>query len=148
MKRLAAIALVLVAALPAQADDITDMAAAANRFDATVAASPRSGGLPEGAARGRYLPLFSARLARLVNDAGAAQGRFHAKIKNAPPLIEGDIFSSQFEGFQTYRVGACTGSAMAGRCSVQLHYGAAQPDAARLDRRDPAGEGWRRLEGG
>ena len=146
MKRLAVIALVLVAALPAQADDITDMAAAANRFYATYAANPRSGGLPEGVARGRYLPLFSARLARLVNDAGAAQARFHAKIKNAPPLIEGDIFSSQFEGFQTYRVGACTGSAMAGRCSVLLHYG--EPGQKPLDWTDEillvkAGGAWK-----
>jgi hypothetical protein len=123
MRILAAIALLLAAAAPAQADDPADMAAAANRFYATYAAQPRTGGLPEGVARGRYLPLFSPRLAKLVNDAGAAQARFHAKVKNAPPLIEGDIFSSQFEGFQTYKVGACTGSAIAGRCSVQLHYG-------------------------
>jgi hypothetical protein len=79
--------------------------------------------LPEGVARGRYLPLFSPRLAKLVNDASTAQLRFRAKVKNAPPLIEGDIFSSQFEGFQTYKVGACTGTATAGRCVVQLHYG-------------------------
>jgi hypothetical protein len=117
----------LAAAMPARADDASDMAAAANRFYATYAAQPQRGGLPDGVARGRYLPLLSPRLARLINDAGAAQVRFRAKVKNAPPLIEGDIFSSQFEGFQTYKVGACTGSATAGRCSVQLHYGAPNP---------------------
>lgn len=127
MRQLAAIAVVLAATVSAQADDVSDMTAAANRFYATYAAQPRSGGLPEGVARGRYMPLFSARLAKLVNDAGAAQARFHAKVKNAPPLIEGDIFSSLFEGFQTYKVVACSGSATAGRCSVQLHYGEAAP---------------------
>jgi hypothetical protein len=123
----AAIAVLLVLAAPARADDASDMAAAANRFYATYAAQPRHGGLPDGVARGRYLPLLSPRLARLLNDAGAAQVRFHAKVKNAPPLIAGDIFSSQFEGFQTYKVGACSGSATAGRCSVQLHYGDPAP---------------------
>ena len=117
----------MVLAAPAHADDATDMAAAANRFYATYAAQPRSGGLPEGVARGRYLPLLSPRLVKLLNDASAAQLRFHAKVKDSPPLIEGDIFSSQFEGFQTYKVDACSGSATAGRCSVQLHYGDRKP---------------------
>jgi hypothetical protein len=122
MKKAAATLLLLGLAAPAQADDTADMAAAANRFYATYAASPRSGGLPQGVARGRYLPLFSSKLAGLINDASAAEVRFHAKVKNSPPLIEGDIFSSQFEGFQAYKVGACSGSAAAGRCSVALHY--------------------------
>ena len=122
MRKAAILVLLLAGAAPAAADDATDMAAAANRFYAIRAAQPRSGGLPEGVARGRYLPLLSPRLAGLLNDATAAQVRFHARIKNAPPLLEGDIFSSQFEGFQTYKVGACTGNAKAGRCSVALHY--------------------------
>jgi hypothetical protein len=132
MRMLAGLALLLAVVVPAQAQvdggapartDASDMGAVASRFYATYAAQPRRGGLPEGVSRGRYLPLLSPRLAKLLNDAAAAQARFHAKVKNAPPLIEGDLFSSQFEGFQTYKVGACTGSAIAGRCSVQLHYG-------------------------
>jgi len=123
MKKRAAIAVLMMLAAPARADDAVDMAAAANRFYATYAAQPQHGGLPEGAARGRYLPLLSPRLLKLINEASAAQVRFRAKVKSAPPLIAGDIFSSQFEGFQTYKVGACSGSATAGGCSVQLHYG-------------------------
>ena len=121
MKTLAAGAVLLALAAPAQADDASDMAAAANRFYATYAAQPRSGGLPEGVALGRYLPLLSPRLAALLRQAGAAQARFHAQVKDAPPLIAGDLFSSRFEGFQSYHVGACSGSAGAGRCGVQLH---------------------------
>jgi hypothetical protein len=122
MKFVAAGAILLALAAPAYADDAGDMAAAANRFYAAYAAAPRSGGLPEGATLGRYLPLLSPRLAGLIRQAGAAQARFHAKVKDAPPLIEGDLFSSQFEGFQSYRIGACGGSAAAGHCSVRLHY--------------------------
>jgi hypothetical protein len=122
VKTRAAFCLLLAVVIPAQADDASGMAAAANRFYATYAAQPRSGGLPEGVARGRYLPLLSSRLAGLLNQATAAQVRFRAKVKGAPPLIQGDIFSSQFEGFQAYKVGTCTGTAAAGRCSVALHY--------------------------
>jgi hypothetical protein len=99
-----------------------DLAAAANRFYATYAAIPRSGGIPGPAARARLAPLLSARLAGMINAAAAAEARFHARVKQAPPLIEGDLFSSQFEGFQSYRVGACTAASAAGRCAVQLHY--------------------------
>lgn len=109
-------------AAPAHADDATDMAAAANRFYASLAALPRQGGLPGAAARARLAPLLSPRLAGMIGQAVVADARFHAKVKDSPPLFEGDLFSSQFEGFQSYKVGACSGAATAGRCSVQLHY--------------------------
>jgi len=157
MKTLAACAVVLALAAPAHAQsnagaparadtEATGMAAAANRFYATYAGLPRQGGLPQGAALGRYLPLLSPRLAGLIRQADAAQARFHAKVKDAPPLIEGDLFSSQFEGFQTYKVGACSGSATAGHCSVRLHYQA--PNQKAVDWNDDillvkAGGAWK-----
>jgi hypothetical protein len=122
MRRFALIGALLALCGPAHADDATDMAAAANRFYATLAALPRQGGLPGTAARARLAPLLSPRLGGMIDRAVAADARFHATIKDSPPLFEGDLFSSQFEGFQTYKVGACSGSATAGRCSVQLHY--------------------------
>jgi hypothetical protein len=114
--------LLLALALSARADDTQDLAAAANRFYATYAGLPRSGGIPSPAARARLAPLLSARLSGLIGKAAAADARFHAKVKDAPPLIEGDLFSSLFEGFQSYRIGACTASPAAGRCTVQLHF--------------------------
>ena len=126
--------LLLAMALPVRADDAIDLAAAANRFYATYAALPRSGGIPPPAARARLAPLLSARLSGLIGKAAAADARFHASVKDAPPLIEGDLFSSLFEGFQSYRVGACTATAAAGRCTVQLHY---------QDRTPPSGSGAR-----
>jgi len=126
--------LLLALALPAHADDAADLAASANRFYAIYAALPRSGGIPSPAARARLAPLLSTRLSGMIGSAAAADARFHAKIKDAPPLIEGDLFSSLFEGFQSYRVGACTSAAAAGRCTVQLHY---------QDRSPPSGSGAR-----
>ena len=122
MKRLLAVPLLLALAIPARADDASDLAAAANRFYATYAALPRSGGIPGPAARAKLAPLLSARLAGMIAAAAAAEIRFHAKVKDSPPLFEGDLFSSVFEGFQSWKVVTCSASGAAGRCTMQLHY--------------------------
>ena len=59
-----------------------------------------------------------------------AQARLTAKVKNAvPPLLEGDIFSSLFEGATAWKVGACQASERkTARCGVALSY--APPPAA------------------
>lgn len=117
MKRLAFAWLVFFAAAPARADD---MAAAANGFYAIYVSLPHTGGIPDAAARVRYAPLLSPRLAKLIGDAVAADARFTKKHRNAPPLIEGDLFSSMFEGASSFKLGACNGDAKAGQCSVAL----------------------------
>ena len=57
-----------------------------------------SDGIPDAGARARLQPSLSPALNKLLSDAAAAQARFSAKIKDSPPLIEGDLFSSLFEG--------------------------------------------------
>jgi hypothetical protein len=110
----------LAAATPVRADDTTAMAAAANGFYAVYGALPRSGGLPDATARVRYTPLLSPRLNLLLGQAALAETRFEAKVKNAPPLIEGDLFTSLFEGATSVKLGACSGDAKAGRCTATL----------------------------
>ena len=110
----------LAAATPARADDATAMAAAANAFYTVYSGLPRSGGIPDATARVRYTPLLSSRLNLLINQAAAAETRFRAKVKDSPPLIEGDLFSSLFEGATTVKLGACSGDAKAGRCTATL----------------------------
>ena len=58
------------------------------------------GGIPDATARVRYAArAVSPRLNKQLVDAAAAQARLTAKVKNAvPPMLEGDIFSSLFEG--------------------------------------------------
>ena len=41
-------------------------------------------------------------------------------------MLEGDIFSSLFEGATSWKVGACQGDAKAARCTVALSYVPAQ----------------------
>lgn len=123
MKRRLFAALVLAAgfaAAPARADDAAAMAAVADSFYATYAALPHTGGIPDANARARYAPLFSPRLNKLLADAAAAEARFQAKNKDAPPLMEGDLFSSLFEGITSYKLGACSGDGKSGHCDARL----------------------------
>jgi hypothetical protein len=111
--------LLVLLATPARADDMDKVA---NSFYATYAGLPRAGGIPDATARVRYAPLLSPRLAKLIGDAAAAETRFSKQNKDAPPLIEGDLFSSMFEGFTQFKVGVCSGDARNGQCSISLTY--------------------------
>ncbi len=120
MRLAPAMALLLASAAaiaPARAD--AAMQSAANAFYDVYRALGR--GLPDATGRMRYSAVLSPRLNRLLNQAGAAQVRFDAKVKGAaPPLIEGDIFTSNFEGATGWQVGTCSGDAAGARCPVTL----------------------------
>ena len=111
-------ALCLFAPIPARADDA--MTAAANNFYTQAAGISRGGGIPDARARVKLGPLLTSRLNQSLAAAASAQARFTAKHKDAPPLIEGDIFSSLFEGPTAWKVGACSGDAGIARCSISL----------------------------
>jgi hypothetical protein len=128
MKRL--LLAMLLAAGPALAQapappPAADPAAAVNAFYAVyVPWRPQGGGgIPDATARVRFQPVLSPRLNKQMADAARAQARLTAKVKNAvPPMLEGDIFSSLYEGATAWKVGACQQSAQAARCTVALTY--------------------------
>jgi hypothetical protein len=107
-----------LAAVPARADEA--MTAAANAFYTALAGADRGGGIPNAAARIRLQPLLSPELNKALADAAAAEGRFAAKNKDAPPMIEGDLFSSLFEGPTGWKVGVCLGDDKEARCAISL----------------------------
>jgi hypothetical protein len=110
---------------PARAD-APDPASAVNAFYAVYDGQRAQGGIPDATGRLRYAPVLSPRLNKQLMDAAAAQARLTAKVKNAvPPMLEGDIFSSLFEGASAWKVGACQGDAKTARCPVALSYVAA-----------------------
>jgi hypothetical protein len=112
-------ALCLFAPLPARSDEA--MTAAVNNFYTLATAKGLSStGIPSAAARVRLAPLVTPRLSQALAAAANAEARFMAKNKDSPPLIEGDIFSSLFEGPTQWKAGACSGDAMTARCSVAL----------------------------
>ena len=123
MKRRILIAFALTAlARPAQADDAAALHAAAEGFYKVYASFHPSDGIPDDAGRARYRPFVSPKLDALLAEAGDAEKKFAAANKDSPPLIEGDLFTSLFEGATQASVGACTASGSTGRCTVQLSY--------------------------
>src|SRR5947208_9242041 len=101
---LLAIFALMTLALPARADDPVS---AVNAFYAVYKAQ-HAGGIPDATVRLRYSSVLSPRLNKQLAAADAAQGRLTAKVKNAvPPMLEGDIFSSLFEGATGWKAGAC-----------------------------------------
>jgi hypothetical protein len=109
-------AIFLLASLPLAAQ--TDMAGAANGFLAVYGGFHPSDGIPDTAGRARLAPYLSPGLNKLLADGAAAEARFSAKIKDSPPLIEGDLFSSLFEGATSWKLGTCTANGNTARCPV------------------------------
>jgi hypothetical protein len=122
-------ALILAASPAAAQAPAGDPAAAVNAFYAVYAPQRvHGGGIPDATERLRFQPVLSPRLNNQLADAARAQTRLTAKVKNAvPPMLEGDIFSSLFEGATAWKVGACQQNAKAARCTVALSYTPAPP---------------------
>ncbi|HXB52566.1 MAG TPA: hypothetical protein VNU69_07360, partial [Rhizomicrobium sp.] len=125
----------LILASPALAAG--DPAAAVNAFyDVYNGQRAEGGGIPDATGRLRYQSVLSPRLNKQLADAAQAQARLTAKVKNAvPPVLEGDIFSSLFEGASAWKVGACQADTKTAHCSVALSYA---PPASAGPRAKPA----------
>lgn len=108
--------LILLVQLPLAAQ--TDPAAAAKGFLAVYGSFNSSNGIPDRSERAKLAPYLSPALNALFAKAAAAQARFSAEIKSAPPLIEGDLFTSMFEGATAWKRGACITSGATARCPV------------------------------
>ena len=119
---LTAVLLLIPAGLRAQ--PASDPAAAVDAFYAVYAGQQaHGGGIPDATERVRYTPVLSPRLNKQLTAAAIAQARMTARVKNAvPPMLEGDIFSSLFEGATAWKVGACQADAKSARCPVALTY--------------------------
>lgn len=78
--------------------------AAVRAFYAAYAKHPFTG-LPAGADWRRVAPRISAPLAKMIRAAQAEQARCaKANPDDKPPWIEGDMFTSNFEGFTRFHV--------------------------------------------
>jgi hypothetical protein len=120
MKIPVALLAALLCAAPALADDA--MTAAATRFYAVYGAFHPSDGIPSAGGRAKYAPVLSDRLNKQIADAARAGDRFNAHNKGSPPLLEGDLFTSMFEGATSWKIGACSGDAKAAHCAVALRH--------------------------
>lgn len=118
-KTILGLALFAALAAPAAADDTAPMQAAANGFYG-VYKTLHVLGIPGDDDRARFAPFLSPALEALLKQAAAAEARFAKANKDSPPLIEGDVFSSLFEGATVATVGTCSGDARKGQCTAAL----------------------------
>lgn len=80
-------------------------------------------GLPPADELKQYQPLFSQPLYALLTQAEAAETRYHAAAGNqAPPLIEGDLFTSLYEGATSFSVKSCDTDDQRASCQVAFQY--------------------------
>ncbi|HTW33305.1 MAG TPA: hypothetical protein VMD53_01715 [Rhizomicrobium sp.] len=114
----------LVAASAAQAQtDAVALAKAAHGFYGVYMTLHPSDGIPDAATRAKFAPYVSSALDKLFVEGDQAEGRYAAATKNqSPPLVEGDLFTPNFEGATSYRIGACAMDAQGGHCAVTLTY--------------------------
>jgi hypothetical protein len=94
---------------------------AADFYNAYVRA--HTSGIPSARQRVRLTPFLSTRLHTLLQDAERAEFRYaEATRHEVPPLVEGDIFTSLFEGATAFKVGLCTEQGETASCAVELTY--------------------------
>ncbi len=81
-------------------------------------------GVPEPKELSRIAPILSPSLLDLMKGAEAAEAAYaKANAKEAvPPLVEGDLFSSLFEGADKYKVGLCKVSDQNVLCATLLSH--------------------------
>ena len=124
MKGIAAVTMLLLAATPAASQ--ADMTGVATGFLAAYGGFHPSDGIPNATGRARLAPYLSSALAKLLADGAAAETRFAAKVKGSPPLIEGDLFTSMFEGATSWKLGACAADGAGARCPVEFTHAEAR----------------------
>jgi hypothetical protein len=110
-----------VMAAPCLADDAADMAKVAGGFYQVHQASSQDG-IPDAKQRMKYEPYISPELNKLLAEGDEAESRYAAANKDSPPLVEGDLFSPNFEGITRFKIGACQASAHGGQCAAMLTY--------------------------
>jgi hypothetical protein len=119
---LAIAALVVSSAAQAQTGADALAKAAHGFYDVYMTLHP-SDGIPDAATRAKFAPYVSPALDALFLEADQAEGRYVTATKNqAPPLIEGDLFTPNFEGATAYKIGACETDKQGSHCAVTLSY--------------------------
>jgi hypothetical protein len=90
-------------------------------YAAYLAAHPD--GVPEAPVRAKLRPYLTASLAAALASAAKAEALYAKRThKEVPPLVEGDLFSSLFEGATGMAGVNCQTTGETARCTVSLRY--------------------------
>ncbi len=119
----ALLAIAIALPLPSHADTVTDINHGATAFY-RVYLDARVSGVPSTKTLAGFALVVSPSLLQLLQKAEAAEKHYARVTKHeVPPLVEGDLFTSLFEGAQSFAVQEChrgaTGSAA---CTIALQY--------------------------
>ncbi len=86
-------------------------------------------GIPDEPDLAKLHPLLSPALNQLLTEAARAEAAYAKKTAGeAPPLAEGDVFTSLFEGANAYTIVSCDDHSATATCAVALT-GAGEDDA-------------------
>jgi hypothetical protein len=103
--------------------DSQQVTAVAEGFYAAYSTFHPSDGIPDAKGRAKLEPFISPSLDNLLIAGETAERHFSAATKNmSPPLIEGDLFTSNFEGATSLTVGRCNVEANLAHCTVAFSY--------------------------
>jgi len=84
---------------------------------------PPGGGIPDAKARAAIEPYITPALDQLLIAAAGAEDEYATATRHkSPPLWEGDIFTSNFEGVTSVGNPVCNWSGAKGTCDVMLTY--------------------------
>lgn len=107
--------------LPAHAGDMGPAKSAAAFYKLYIEMKPR--GVPDEKQRAAFKHLMSPDLGKLLDAAGAAEDLHFRKTNNEePPLFEGDLFTSLYEGATSFKLGKCAVESDHAYCDVDLTY--------------------------
>ena len=111
------------------ADDSQSMMDVVNKFFAAYRTVEVSDGIPDDKVRPKYEPYITPALDQLLIQGHQAEIRYAKATQNdSPPLMEGDVFTSNFEGATSYTVKSCTATGKTGSCKVALIYDDSKSD--------------------
>lgn len=117
-KLISALVLVLAAASVSYAGD-TPESTVTGFYTAYIKLKTR--GIPAAKDLAEYKPYITPELAGLLKSADDAEIKYKADTKGeVPPLVEGDIFTSLFEGADSFKVLSCEEKGSKAACSVEF----------------------------
>lgn len=83
----------------------------------------RPSGVPSTEDLQKFQPYISVELGGLLKQAANAEQVYYKATKGeVPPLVEGDLFTSLFEGASNFDILSCENKEATGSCSVQFTY--------------------------
>lgn len=119
MKKLIAVIILLLTGASVTHAAETPKAAVTGLYDTYIKLKTR--GIPSSKELAQYKPYITPELAGLLKSADDVEIKYKEETKGeVPPLVEGDIFSSLFEGADSFKVLSCEEKGESATCILEF----------------------------